>query len=372
MLGSRLDAGDRGRPQRCRGDHHHRRWRHWTPQAVPPTVGYLSGIACSDMLRCTAVGQTNQVAVGQAVIVATVNGGVSWTQVPAPPGVLDLSAVSCLASGWCMAVGSAATGSVALVSTSSGAAWTQVGALPAGLSGAAFVSCPNAQQCWVAGHTTLPSDHVVGAMALTTDGGTGWITVPTPTGIGSLNGVSCLSGSPTGSGALPVPHHVDGASAVGALGCHPAHHRRHHHHHDHAAHHHHHDGTPRAHRVGVPGVRCTVVGTTADTLNGARVGHGIMITTDNGGATWANQTVATSSASLNGVSCTAIGTCVTVGSTVVTAPQAGLVMVSGSPARPWKSPSVVGSPQPLTAVSCISTSRCVVVGESITEHLVGG
>ena len=93
--------------------------------------------------------------------------------------------------------------------------------------------------------------------------------------------------------------------------------------------------------VGVPGARCTVVGTTADTLDVARSGHGLIFTTANGGATWSSQTVTAMSASLNGVSCTAIGTCVTVGSSVATSPQAGLVIVTGSPDHPWKTPSTV-------------------------------
>ena len=354
----------------------------WTPQVIPPTVGSLSGIACSDALRCTAVGQASQVSASQAVIITTVDGGTQWTQVPAPATVLDLTAVSCLADGWCMAVGSTAAGTVALVSTTSGAAWTQVGALPTAMSGATFVSCTDSQQCWVTGHTAVPSARVVGALALTTNGGANWAAVPTPAGIGYLNGVSCLSGSPTGSGALPVPSTTtttppptapETASSTAP-------------------------GSPTSAQpttttttpptttttvpptttvpavpiVGVPGARCTVVGTTADTLNGARIGHGVMLTTDNGGATWSRQTVLATSASLTGVSCTAIGTCVAVGTTVITAPQAGMVMVSGSPTRPWRSPSVVGSAQPLTAVSCISTSRCVAVGESISEHLAGG
>jgi hypothetical protein len=97
-----------------------------------------------------------------------------------------------------------------------------------------------------------------------------------------------------------------------------------------------------------------------------------MFTTDNGGATWTNQTVLVTDASLNDVSCTAIGTCVAVGSSTVAVPEAGVVMVSGSPSAPWKRPSSIGFPQPLTAVSCVSATHCVVVGESIIEHLVGG
>ena len=129
----------------------------WTPQVIPPTVGSLSGIACSDALHCTAVGQASQVSASQAVIITTVDGGAQWTQVPAPARVLDLTAVSCLADGWCMAVGSTAAGTVALVSTTSGAAWTQVGALPDSHVGSHLRLVHGQPACWVTGQTAVPS-----------------------------------------------------------------------------------------------------------------------------------------------------------------------------------------------------------------------
>jgi hypothetical protein len=115
-----------------------------------------------------------------------------------------------------------------------------------------------------------------------------------------------------------------------------------------------------------------VVGTTATTLDAARVGHGVMFTTDNGGATWSSQTLDATSASLNDVSCASVGACVAVGTSVATVPQAGVVLVSGSRSSPWRRPAWVGLPQPLTAVSCVSVTHCVAVGESILVHLVGG
>src|ERR1700722_12041973 len=80
----------------------------WGAQITPPTVGYLSAIGCSNVRRCTAVGQASQTSGGQGVIISTADGGTQWTPVPAPPGILDLTAVSCLPDGWCMAVGTAA------------------------------------------------------------------------------------------------------------------------------------------------------------------------------------------------------------------------------------------------------------------------
>jgi hypothetical protein len=71
------------------------------------------------------------------------------------------------------------------------------------------------------------------------------------------------------------------------------------------------------------------------------------------------------------VSCPSIGSCVSVGSSVATAPQAGVVVLTGSTDHPWKHPAVIGLAQPLSAVTCTSNYQCVLVGESISEHLVG-
>ena len=198
----------------------------------------LSGIACSDALRCTAVGQASQASAGQAVIITTADGGVQWTQVPAPPGVLDLTAVSCLADGWCMAVGAAAAGSVALVSTTSGPAGPRSGALPASHVGSHRVSCTG--QPATAGSPATPRWPP-------TTWSEPWPSPPTagPTGprsprlpgIGYLNGVSCLSGPPTGSGAFPVPPprrpRTSGGAGAATTASTVARPRRAHHHDDH-------------------------------------------------------------------------------------------------------------------------------------------
>lgn len=115
-----------------------------------------------------------------------------------------------------------------------------------------------------------------------------------------------------------------------------------------------------------------MVGTTANSLDEARVGHGVIITTANGGASWTDQTVTALSASVADVSCVTLGTCIAVGSSVAASPQGGLVVVSGSLRTPWKAATLVGSALPLTGVSCVSVSSCVIVGESISERLVGG
>jgi hypothetical protein len=339
----------------------------WTPQVIPATVGYLSGIACSNRLRCVAVGQAALTSNGQAAVITTVDGGTTWAPAPTPPGILDLTAVSCRGDLRCMAIGTSGGGTVALVSATAGSTWVQQGALPPNTSGATDISCTGDNDCWVTAHAAVNADNLVGTVAVTTNGGTTWSAVTTPPGLGYLNGIACLTGPTAGSGALPTTTAPTPTTAAPTT------------------------GTPAATAstttatttaaasttttlpaVGVAGAHCTVVGTTATTLDGTRAGHGLVLTTDNGGARWTSQPVSPVAASLAEVSCPAIGTCAAVGSSVASTPQAGVVLLTGSSGRPWTSPSVLGSPQPLTGVSCASDAHCVVVGEAISEHLVGG
>jgi photosystem II stability/assembly factor-like uncharacterized protein len=316
-------------------------------------MGYLSGIACSDTRHCTAVGQASTGADG--MIIATTDGGTTWTQLPAPSGTSDITAVTCGIDRRCTAIASGAAGTTALVSTSPTAPWATAGTLPAAITGATDLSCPDDRHCWVTAHTTVDVGHVAGAVAVTSNGGTTWAMLPTPPGVGYLNGVSCLRGSANGNGALPFTS-TSTASSPAAT-------------------------TPVATTVPAPpttttpavaGVRCVVVGTTATGVNGVRTGHGVILLTTNGGATWANQSVTATAAALMDVSCTAIDTCVAVGSSVALSARAGVALFTGPATNPWKQAAVVGSPQPLTGVSCVSLSHCVAVGESISEHLNGG
>lgn len=345
----------------------------WSNQVIPPQVGYLSRIACSTKRDCTAVGQAAQTSAGQAVVIGTDDGGATWALEAVPADILDVTAVSCEADRKCTAIGTTATGAVALTSTTPLSGWSQLGALPAGLSVATAISCTDDSDCWVTAQTAPSGDHVTSQVVVTTDGGSTWATVPTPSGLGYLNDVSCIEGSTAGSGALPVPTTTTAPTAPpppAAPGAAPS--------------------TTTAPTtttttapttstttttapiVGVAGARCAVVGTTATSVTSSRSGHGVLLTSDNGGAVWTSPVVPISSASLAGVSCVAVGQCVAVGSTVAASIPAGMIILTSSASDPWKGAAVVDSPQSLAAVSCLSLADCVVVGESIIEYLVQG
>ena len=339
----------------------------WSGQDIPGTVSYLSAVGCSDTHRCTAVGQGVQSTTTQAVIIDTVDGGQTWAQVATPPGVLEISAVTCLTDGRCVALGATGMGDVALISTSTGSAWTQAGFLPAGMAGARDVACTNDLDCWVTARSTTAAGAVSAAVALTTDGGASWTAVPTPSGAGLLNGISCIAGATTGNGALPGSSTVaggTGSSTTASSGAAtttaptttttttapPT------------------STAPPVPVVGVAGVRCAAVGTTSSSLVDPRSGHGVILTTANGGATWTLQPISGSVASLADVSCTAVNTCVAVGTSVTTLADQGVMILTGSTRNPWSRSSLVSTPQPLSAVSCASTSQCVAVGESVSEY----
>ncbi len=329
----------------------------WTVQPIPATVGYLSGISCGDRRHCTAVGQTSQNANPQGAVITTANGGATWNAATLPAGILDITAVNCQLNLRCLAIGTTAAGTAALVTSAAHPAWVQVGTLPPTLTGATSVSCPDAQHCWVTAHVAVDVDHVAGQVAVTTNGGATWATTAAPSGVGYLNDIVCARGTgatgpqpsaSTTSGTVPVPSTVAPTAAPAP------------------------STTSTTQPAGVPGAWCAAVGTSAATVTGTRTGHGVVLTTTNGGTTWSSPSVPPGAASLMGVSCTAVDSCVAAGSAVALEPQAGVVVLTGSSGHPWKRAAGVFAPQALTAVSCTSTSRCVIVGESISEHLVGG
>lgn len=356
----------------------------WTVETIPATVGYLSAISCSDRRHCTAVGQASQTSNGQGAVITTADGGATWATATLPPTVLDVTAIACKADRRCLATGTTALGTAVLAGSPGQPAWVQRGTLPATLTGATGISCPDAEHCWVTAHTAVDVDHVAGHIAVTTDGGTTWADTSAPKGTGYLNDIVCARGS-GGNGGLPftsttassttvaptIPSTTTPSGTTSATAPAPA--------------------APAAPTTtattatttpppsttttaapaGVPGAWCVAVGTSAATVTGTRTGRGVILTTVNGGASWSSQPVAPQAAAVMGVSCTAVNSCVAVGSAVALEAQAGVVVLTGPSAHPWKRAAAVSSPQVLTAVSCTSTSRCVMVGESISQHLTG-
>jgi len=303
----------------------------WRVQPVPATVGYLSGIACTGVRTCTAVGQVGTDGAGPGAVLTTADGGTTWMLQVVPAGTSDVTAVSCVTGGRCTALASISGRVTSLSATATGGAWVAGGALPTTVSAGTALSCTDAGHCWATGSSPIDVGHVAGVVAATADGGATWALQPVPNATGPLHGISCT-----------VPDQTPGSST-----------------------------TPSS---AARSVTCTAVGTTATAIAGGRSGQGAVLTTADGGSTWTPAVVTATSADLLDVSCGA-GPCVAVGTTVASTPQAGIVVLTGTAgtgAVGWRRAVEATVALPLAGVSCRSLSTCVVVGESVTAHLTGG
>ncbi|MGB7051122.1 MAG: hypothetical protein WBG41_06105 [Acidimicrobiales bacterium] len=333
----------------------------WTPESIPNTIGYLSSISCRDASHCVAVGETTTALGMEGVALVTSDGGRVWAGPPPIAGTTDITAVTCGPSGGCLAVASGSSGAVAVTLEPDGT-WQTVGPLPPGTSGATDVSCADDEHCWVTGATTVGADNIVGSVAYTTDFGATWTAVPVPPGTGMLNGLSCSSSAksagslPFGATSTTVP--PAGTTTTGSAPGAPS-------------------GAPSTTVVpptttttlpGVPGFDCTAVGTTSTTLDAPRAGHGLILRTTSGGSTWTAERVPATAASFTDISCPTAGSCAAVGTSVATAPEAGLVVLTGD-GNIWKHAATVAVPQPVAAVSCASVGHCVMAGEAVSEWL---
>lgn len=342
----------------------------WAMDGIPTTIGYLSSVSCRDVSHCVAVGETTTAIGMEGVALTTVDGGKVWGGPPPIAGTSDVTAVTCPPGGRCLAVASTPTGAAALVSEPDGT-WQTEGPLPPGVSGTTGVSCADGEHCWVTEETTLNADNVGGSVAYTTDFGATWVAVTIPPGTGMLNGLTC-STSARSAGSLPFgTTGTTGPSGTtspgGAATTAPA------------------SGVPppatstttlpattsttTTTLPGVPGFDCTVVGTTSTVINSPRTGHGLILTTNDGGSSWTAQHVPSTAASFAAISCPVAESCAVAGTSVTTATESGLVVLTGSGSDPWKRPAVVRVPQPVAAVSCAAVGRCVMAGEAVSEHL---
>jgi hypothetical protein len=166
-----------------------------SPSPPGATFSGLSGVSCTTVTNCFAVGVGNGLGNGGQTLVERWN-GVSWNIVaspnPAGTDVSSLQGVSCTSASNCFAVGASLMGNTStLVERWNGTSWNIVtspnpsGASSSGLAG---ISCIAATSCFAVGNTDIG-----GSRSLIEQwNGTNW-SVAAATAPPSLNGVSCIS-----------------------------------------------------------------------------------------------------------------------------------------------------------------------------------
>jgi photosystem II stability/assembly factor-like uncharacterized protein len=184
----------------------------WTPQTIPGGVFALYSVAFANPLDGWAVGSTD---CGQAlfcpgVVLATTNGGTSWSTQTMPSGALTLQGVTFATStsGWAVGWGISCltappcTG-VIMATTDGGTSWHMQG-IPSSvtpLSGVTFLSSTVA---WAVGGATLLT---------TADGGTTWTPHPLPSGVFG-RGVIVNSPSAGLVSNSPAPFQLPGPASI--------------------------------------------------------------------------------------------------------------------------------------------------------------
>ncbi|HEY4928188.1 MAG TPA: hypothetical protein VIH95_03495, partial [Acidimicrobiales bacterium] len=252
---------------------------------------------------------------------------------PVPAGTTDVTAVDCRPGGRCLALG-VISGRVGTLKPSSSGAWKAGGVVPTPASVATSLSCTDSVHCWATSAQLVDVGHVIGLIAVTSSGGATWTLQSLPVGTGALQGIDCTPGPLSKTPAA---------------------------------------GNTAATDTGT-GATCVAVGTTATVLGGVRTGQGVILTSSDGGGTWASAKVTPTAADLLGVSCAA-GPCVAVGTTAASAPQAGVMVLSSTardPGTSWRRAVTAPVALPLTGVACVSLASCVAAGESVSVRLAAG
>ena len=184
----------------------------WKIQPTPNPDGYagLAAVSCTAASACTAVGSK---ALTAPTVLAEAWNGSTWTaqQAPVPTGTSALTAVSCAANACGAAgyVGPLAGTRHALTEARTGSTWafqpaiSPRGALPASLGG---VSCTSASSCVAVGTSTAQGWN-----------GTRWrdLSAARPPGAASINltGVSCA----TATACLAVGFYINSAGGLAML-----------------------------------------------------------------------------------------------------------------------------------------------------------
>ncbi len=202
------------------------RWVGQLPPTVPTANGELEATSCPAADSCEAVGSYVS-STGWQLPLAQAWHGTGWSAqtIAAWPGATSarFGALSCIAAGWCMAVGTYATsagGGGSLAEAFNGSNWTR-DPVAAGPGGAApvltAVSCTAATACTAVGYYTSGSSGSTAGLVERWDG-TGWTlqTPAAPPGAASwsLTGVSCRASTAcTASGGSVSAQHADTALA---------------------------------------------------------------------------------------------------------------------------------------------------------------
>jgi photosystem II stability/assembly factor-like uncharacterized protein len=284
----------------------------WTAQHVTGgSTPQFSDISCPTPTECMAVGTNGASLPGSGVVVVTSDGGITWTPATAPASALTLTSVACASPADCTAIVSQGTVTWSAHSADFGQSWQQEGNLPSGFVAGDDLLC-TAVSCLVPGYVPTGGGHGAGAIAVSTDHGQTWAAASVPTGTGVLLSVACPSAT-----------------------------------------------------------ACLAAGTTATTVSDVVPAKGQLLESTDAGHTWATATSPSAVDDVFGVACPSAQQCAMVGTKWFGYPAValGAVAQSVNGGQTFKSSPLAYIPLTLSAVACPTTSSCVAVGGDTVARL---
>jgi photosystem II stability/assembly factor-like uncharacterized protein len=267
----------------------------------------FSSVSCPSTSECMAVGSkgtnTDPFLEGEAEGIllsgtCTLVTGCGTVTYPVSTGYLG--SVSCFSPSACLAVGDASPGAGGAIATASSTGWATQSTPIASVTA---VSCQSDSDCMVAGGVTATGQP--GAVLATTDGGSSWTTSFTfPYAVSSLIAVSC----PTASVCMAAGGLTNATSAEGPTG------------------------------------------------------PGVVVTSTDGGSTWATESLPAGVGSLSAISCASSSVCEASGNTVV--PGTPVIVGTTDGGATWQSQTVPSGIESINQISCPSVSDCTGVGDA--------
>lgn len=310
-----------------------------TPEAVPsvPTSsasGTFNAISCPSPSECVAVGSGGSNG-GSGLVEVSTDGGMTFTDEPVPDDAPPLNGVYCSSALDCLAVGL----NRVLLTTDGGTSWSEHVDLGNQYSDSAVtldaVSCQTATQCLTFG-VNFGMYETTSAYDYSTDGGDTWETATTnPTMftpyLYCLPGGNCIGMGPpslsTDGGETWIPNNPGFGGDWFGLTCIPS---------------------------------STTCFGTGYGYNDQDQFVGQLITSNDGGQTWSNQsdTLPSGIEALASISCVASATCLALGTSST---GSSLVISTQDGGTTWSLLSGPSSISP-SQIACISDTSCVVAG----------
>jgi photosystem II stability/assembly factor-like uncharacterized protein len=175
----------------------------WTTANLPHNFVPFA-LKCVGSSMCVAVGSLDSPDGSPGMALYSADGGSTWNTASLPPAVGRLTRLSCASASDCLASFFAPASSNKTTITSSllatadgGQSWT-----PAPSSPRQFItglSCPSASRCWASGidisHGPGQPARTEGATSFTSNAGSTWQQSPLPAGTRAVVGISCPTAS---------------------------------------------------------------------------------------------------------------------------------------------------------------------------------